>query len=323
MSTVHDRPIAGPSVWFADTELPNDGVVRLPALCHQELLSAAAALRVNPLETTALTPDDFELCACRGLMSDVKIALDDGPGFVILDRLPVETLSKDEAKALQWLLMSMLGKTVAQTWTGTLVYDVEDCGREEDLGAGVRGSKTNSRQGYHTDNSYNVPPDYVGLLCLQPAKSGGISGLISFSAVHNRLREAYPEVLQRLYEPFYFERYKEFPPGDDPVSEHPVFSFDDGRLGVRLSTGRVRMGYDAKGLEIDDATGAALEALDSVLEDPAQGKSFEFLPGQVQIVNNRKVGHRRTGFEDWPEPERRRHLVRIWVRNRGRRFYAG
>ena len=102
-----------------------------------------------------------------------------------------------------------------------------------------------------------------------------------------------------------------------------MFSFDSGRLGVRLSTGRVRMGYEAKGLEMDEATHAALEALDCVLEDPAQGKSFNFLSGQLQIVNNRKVGHRRTGFEDWPELERRRHLVRIWVRNQGRRFYAG
>ena len=50
---------------------------------------------------------------------------------------------------------------------------------------------------------------------------------------------------------------------------------------------------------------------------------FDFQAGQIQIVDNRCIGHRRTGFEDWPEPERRRHLVRLWVRNQGRPFYAG
>ncbi|MFT5172706.1 MAG: hypothetical protein ACI8W7_000873, partial [Gammaproteobacteria bacterium] len=44
---------------------------------------------------------------------------------------------------------------------------------------------------------------------------------------------------------------------------------------------------------------------------------------QIQIVNNRRIGHRRTGYTDWPEPERKRHLMRIWLRNHGRAFYMG
>ena len=52
-------------------------------------------------------------------------------------------------------------------------------------------------------------------------------------------------------------------------------------------------------------------------------KEFFFEPGQVQIVDNRRCGHRRTGFFDWPEPERRRHLVRLWLRGSGKPFYNG
>ena len=74
---------------------------------------------------------------------------------------------------------------------------------------------------------------------------------------------------------------------------------------------------------MDTETSAALAALDEVLEAPELGKSFVFERGQIQIVNNRMFGHRRTAFKDSPEPESRRHLVRIWVRNHGRRFYAG
>ena len=53
------------------------------------------------------------------------------------------------------------------------------------------------------------------------------------------------------------------------------------------------------------------------------GKMFKFERGQIQIVNNRRLGHRRTAFRDWDEPERRRHLVRIWLRKTGRPFYQG
>ena len=317
------QPIAGPAVWFADTSIRDDGVIHIDADCLEELGAVADECRRNPLDVVALSPDDFEMDRCRLLMAKVRATLDEGPGFAVIDRLPVRELSEDESKALQWLLMSLLGRTVAQTWSGTLVYDVEDTGRQEALGAGVRGSKTNGRQGYHTDNSYNVPPDYVALLCLQTARSGGRSGLVSFSAVHNRLLERHPEELARLYEPFYFERYKEFAPGESAVSSHPVFAEENGKLAVRLSTGRIRMGYQAVGEPLDERSARALTALDSVLEDPDLGKELDFEVGQMQIVNNRKVGHRRTAFEDWPEPERRRHLVRVWVRKKGRRFYAG
>jgi hypothetical protein len=323
MSAVVSLAIEGPSVWYAHTAIANGGVVSIADECLTEMHAAIEVLRANPLEITALSPADFELSKCRQMMSEVKTILDDGVGFAILDRLPIEAFSADEAKAIEWVLMSMLGNTVAQTWTGTLLYDVLDTGRKEELGAGVRGSKTNGGQGYHTDNSYNLPPDYVALFCLRGSKAGGVSGLVSFAAAHNDLLERNPAALERLFEPFFFERYKEFAPGDSAVSRYPVFSDDNGRLEVRLSTKRVRMGYQAANEEMDERAVHAMDALDEVLEDSTLGKSFEFLPGQIQIINNRKLGHRRTAYEDWPDAERRRHLVRIWVRKEGRRFYAG
>jgi hypothetical protein len=150
-----------------------------------------------------------------------------------------------------------------------------------------------------------------------------VSGLVSFYAAHNELLERAPDLLARLYEPVYFERYTEFAPGESSISFKPIFSYDGHRLVVNLSTGRVRAGYEAANVEMDERTRAALAALDEVLELPQLGKTFDFETGQIQIVNNRKLGHRRTAFEDWPEPERRRHLIRIWIRNHGRRFYAG
>jgi hypothetical protein len=29
--------------------------------------------------------------------------------------------------------------------------------------------------------------------------------------------------------------------------------------------------------------------------------------------HNHQILHDRTGFEDWPEPERKRHLLRLWL----------
>ena len=317
------RHVSEPVAWLADTPLPNDGVIQVSHAARVELSEAAAFLERNPLPIPALDVGDFDLPECAAMMLQVKQVLDHGIGFAILNELPWNAHSADICKALHWLMMSMLGRTVAQKWNGEMVYDVQDTGRKEAVGAGVRGSKTNGRQGYHTDNSYNLPPDYVGLACLKTAMEGGLSGLVSFYSAHNMLLEHHKALLPRLYEPFLFERYDEFAPGENPVSEAPIFSYDGAMLGVRLSTRRVRTGYEAAGQVMDSRTEDALATLDSVLENKKLGKTFEFLPGQTQIVNNRKLGHRRTAFVDWPEPDRKRHLVRVWVRHHGRRFYAG
>jgi len=45
--------------------------------------------------------------------------------------------------------------------------------------------------------------------------------------------------------------------------------------------------------------------------------------GQFQFVNNKVIGHSRTQFEDFEEPDERRHLVRLWMRDKGDRSYPG
>ncbi|UCH25841.1 MAG: TauD/TfdA family dioxygenase [Trueperaceae bacterium] len=44
--------------------------------------------------------------------------------------------------------------------------------------------------------------------------------------------------------------------------------------------------------------------------------SFKLEPGQMMFVNNRWILHNRTAFEDFAEPERRRHYVRLWLSRR-------
>ena len=84
----------------------------------------------------ALRADDFDLPECQDLMAAARRCLDDGPGFVLIDRLPLERWSRDDAKAVYWLLCSMVERPVAQKWDGTMIYDVRDTGKKP--GNGVR-----------------------------------------------------------------------------------------------------------------------------------------------------------------------------------------
>jgi alpha-ketoglutarate-dependent taurine dioxygenase len=102
-----------------------------------------------------------------------------------------------------------------------------------------------------------------------------------------------------------------------------MVEYDGKNIAFNFSPRLVRQGYDVVGVEMDEEAKGALDALRKITESPGLGKTFEFQRGQIQIANNRQLGHRRTAFTDHADPTRRRHLVRTWIRNQGRPFYLG
>jgi len=313
---------SAPRSWTGDELQASSGCHVLPADVFRELDAAIDILRRDPLPTIALTPAEFALTAARAFMRGIRAELETGLGFAILDRLPLDRWSRSEATAAYWLLSGCLGRPVAQSWDGKLIYDVHDSGQAP--GPGVRPDVTNLEQNFHNDNSYNhCPPEVVGLLCLQTARSGGVSGIVNFPAAHAAMAGRHPDLLARLHRPFYFNRQREHAPGDVPVTHHPLFETVDGRLVARLSLRQVINGHTIAGVPLDEEGRAALDAFEAILNEPGRARNFVFQPGQIQYVNNLAMGHRRTGFQDWPEPERKRHLVRIWLRDSGRRGYGG
>lgn len=308
---------------WAGAELPPEaGLLSINDAAAAELAAVAAQLTANPLPILALDPADFPLAACRALMREAARRLADGPGFVVLDRIDVGRHGAEATTALAWLLARLLARPVAQKWDGTMVYDVRDMGRPP--GNGVRPDITNAEQNFHVDNSYNLcPPDFVALVCLRTAMAGGVSGLVSFQAAHNAMRRRHPELLPRLYRPFVFDRQREHAADQPMTLRRPIFEWDGERLRGRVSRFQIVNGQALANEPLDAEGQDALDAFNAIMDEARLRFDFVFQPGQVQLVANRLLGHKRTGFQDWPEPERRRHLVRLWLRDGGRPFYNG
>jgi alpha-ketoglutarate-dependent taurine dioxygenase len=312
-----------PAAWTRDTLKPADWTVSLPDACRAELEDVLRELRRSPLPLFMLRPEEFDLGACRALMRRIKSQLDDGIMFAVLDRLPLEIMSRDEATALYWLLASLLARPVAQKLNGQMLFDVRDTGAKLKPGSGIRPTVTNVDLTFHNDNSYNeTPPDYVTLLCLHPAKQGGVSRVISVPTVHNALLERHPDLLPRLYQPFWFDRHAEHEPHETNCHAAPLFEYVR-KLKGRIALGEIEGDYALRGEQPDNLSAAALGAVQAVFDDPALRVELDFQPGQIQFVNNRSTGHARTDFVDHAEPERQRHLVRLWLRDGGKRGYRG
>lgn len=311
-----------PGFWFGGDLGEEDGIYTLPALVLAELETVAAYVRDNPLPALALQAEDFELTQSVKFAASLRDELRNGLGFVILDRLPLDRWSREQAIAVYYLFSGLIERPVAQSWDGKLIYEVRDKGKPP--GNGIRPDITNAEQNFHNDNSYNnVPPHVVGLFCLQTAKSGGISGVISFKRAWAEMRRRHPDLAERLNEPYYFDRQREHAPGDVMVTHHPMITIDGDTFCARLSRRQIINGHKMAEVELDNRSAAALEAFEDILNEPGAAKNFMFERGQIQYLNNLTLGHRRTGFEDWDEPEKKRELIRLWLRDSGRRGYNG
>jgi alpha-ketoglutarate-dependent taurine dioxygenase len=293
----------------------------LPSAVMSELHETVRILDRQPLDTLLLDPADYPLDATRAFMAGVKATLADGCGFAVFDKLPIADLSRDQAKQLYWLLSMMIARPVAQAFKGTMLYDVRDLGLAQSVT--VRGDLTSEELNWHSDYGYNCPPPFIGLLVLRTARSGGVSSVASFEAVHAALEARHPELLRRLYEPFSWNRAREHAPDEPLTSRNPVFQIENGRLRARYNPFMIYNGYRVDETEIDAPGKAALETLGAIAGEPEMHCEFVLEPGQVQFVCNWRALHRRTTYEDWDDDERKRHLVRIFLRDFGRRSFNG
>jgi len=318
-----DHPVAGVQAWLRADIRRDDWFLPLPPECLAELRTVARALRARPRAVEQIDPAQFALDACRDFMRRVRTVLDDGVRFAVVDRLPMDEVGDEAAKALYWILSSFIARPVQQKLTGTLIYDVRDTGQKATPGSGVRPDQTNMEQFFHNDNAYNTtPPEYVALLCARPAKRGGVSQLISFYALHNALLRDHRQVIPRLYQPFWFDRQREYLPGEPAVISAPIFAYD-GRLQVRLSLFQAKSGYTMMNEPMDDAGVTAIDTLTRLFADDALRVEFVMERGQMQFVNNRETCHRRTVFEDFAAPAQKRLMVRLWLRDAGDVRYQG
>ena len=248
--------------------------------------------------------------------------LNSGLGFTIIDRLPMNNFDEEDMKTVFWIVGQMIGRTVAQKWDGTMLYDVSDTGQP--FSYGVRGSYTNVELVFHTDNAFGAaPPEYVGLLCKYPALRGGISRFCSLYSVHNIMLRDHPRLLERLYRPMYFDRQAEHGPDRPKTAFAPFFAFDGKKLTARANVSLVRKGHDLAGVDMDSELTDAIDAVQAVGNRSELWLELPIERGQLQYLNNIELGHYRSHFEDHPKPAKKRQLFRTWHREWGARTYDG
>ena len=284
--------------------------------CLSSLEAIIRDARCQPGPITEISHPASSSNGCGECLQPALDALNVGRGFVIIERVPIEQYTVEAALSMYWLIGQFLGKPMEQNIEGTLLYDVRDTG--QNVAQGARFSVTNAESSFHNDNSFGeLLPDLVGLLCLHTAKTGGQSQLISGYALQNELLENHPDVLDTLYQLFCFDRRGQFIDGQSPTSQFPIFQWSGDELTLRYLYYYIQVGHERAGKKLTPDQSKALEVVEGLLSRTDFRVEFNLQPGQMLFTNNRWILHNRTAFEDHIDPERRRHYVRLWLRQHG------
>jgi len=309
MTAAIRTPLELPAAWIGrDVSQRSDWIHRLTPAEIAEIDAALAQARSTARPMAELSRADFPLPQLGHAIARWMGELDRGRGFVLVRGLPVQRWSEADAALAYWGLGLHMGSPVSQNAAGDLLGHVRDTGADPKNPA-VRLYKTRVDLGFHCDGS-----DVVGLLCLKPAKSGGVSRIVSSISVYNEILRRRPDLAPLLFEPFYWDRNEEQRPGEAPFFALPIAFDQAGRLRIFY------IGWYIRGAQrhadvprLSPQQRELLDLIDGIAAMPEFHLDMEFEAGDIQLLKNSVILHARTEYEDFPEPERKRHLLRLWL----------
>lgn len=295
--------------WMAaDLARSQDWVHTLSADEIADIDRALQAAKRAGHSCASLSKADFELPVLRERLDQVLDRMENGLGFVLLRGFPAERYTPEDMRLMYWGVGLQLGVPVSQSRQGDLLGDVKNFNVDSTSASG-RGYTSKSMLSFHTDSC-----DVVCLLVLRTAKSGGVSKIASSLAIHDEIQRTRPDLLKVLYEPFHWSWQEQQAPGELPYFQQPIFSVEQGRFSSRYIRGHIRSAQRYEDVpRLTEQQIEAMDLIDRLANDPRFHLSMSFEPGDFQFLNNHVTYHSRTEFEDYPEPERRRHLLRMWL----------
>jgi len=317
MREIRHTPVTDASAWrAADLGAEGSWLVDLTASEIAELEAAAATARAIGPSHLGFGREDFPLPGLGVKLRDILHDLEDGRGLTVIRGLQLQRYDREAIETIYWGLGCHLGTPISQNAKGQLLAEVKD--RGHDYGEiNARGYTTRARLLPHVDTS-----DLTALLCLQPAKQGGLSSVASSMSIYNEILASHPEFLDVLYRGFQHDLRGEGVTGNFAEVTHnrvPVYSYFAGKLSCSFNFKITESAAIKLGRPLTELERAALEFIIATAERPDIRFDIQLRQGDIQLINNYTMLHYRSEFVDYPE--RKRNMLRMWINfHEGRRL---
>ncbi len=305
--------ITEPCVWkVSDFKNENEWTHNFSEKEIHELEKAAKIIINKNLAPTSFAKKDFILDSLNAVLDEQLDILQKGCGFIRLRGLEPKKYDSLTIQTIYWGICCYLGIGIPQNSKGELMSGVKDYGdkivSENPYRDGIRLHRTTAKIDAHTDSC-----DHVALLCVQRAKEGGESGVISALSVYNEILKNKPEYLNTLCKGFYIDLIGKGKT-EKELSSHPipVFSYYKGKMCSRFNKSQIELGAEKSG-GLDSLSKEAVDYVQYLTEKEDFHLKMMLEEGDIQVLNNRVTYHTRTKVNDHEDPSKKRLLFRVWL----------
>ncbi len=306
-----DTPVTGPTAWRrADIDADKHWIYRLTKSDIDALETAAGAILERGLSPMDFEQKDFPLRQLTDRLAPLIDQVENGRGFILIRGLPIDRYDRSLIETIYWGLGCHFGLPISQNAKGQRLAEVKDRGHDY-AETNARGYTTRAKLLPHVDTS-----DMTALLCLNPAKSGGLSSLASAAAIFNEILADHPEYLDILFRGFHHDLRGEGVTGHiDEVTNHriPVYSHFADRLSCSFNYKIIETAGEKMGSPLNAEERAALEYILNMAEHPDIRFDMALRRGDIQLINNYTLLHYRSAYTDHDDPALQRNMLRLWV----------
>jgi hypothetical protein len=283
-----------------------DWVHHLPASVLSDLETVVREASANGLTQDGFDFEAVEIPGLRPALIPIVSALGEGSGVALIRGMDIERYNVQELKMALQVIGNHMGLVGPQEGRPKSIGEVRDV------------NPVDKSHYYHQGGPLPMhmdPVDVAGLLCIREAKHGGSSRIVSSITVHNEILKSHPDLLAILYRGYRQRRRDHRRNGGPKLTDFycPVFAELEGDVVCNYLPRPILLTAQEGLVEFSREEREALEILDRTAAREDLCLKMDFQPGDIQFVNNRHIMHGRDDYEDHPELERRRLLLRLWV----------
>jgi hypothetical protein len=304
------RPVESAAAWRGDRLASSaEWISHLSAAELQELETLGAQFLKDDPDLRTVQASDYPLRECAEAAERWRKDVDFGRGFVLVRGLRAHLYSDALCAAIYYILGLHMGDPIRQNEMGDLIDHVYATSDKTMNDPTALSSKVRDQLVYHSDSS-----DIVALMCLRPARTGGLSCLVSGAEIYNEILRRRPDLAPLLLEPFHWDWRRQDHEAPANTYTSPVVSIIDGVFSMYAGSLYILTAQEYPGVpKLTDGQIEVLRLFDEITYEPGMALEMDFRPGDIQWLSNYAALHARTSFADWPEPQRRRHLLRLWL----------
>ena len=249
----------------------------------------------------------------KPIITNIKKRLISEIGFIIIDGDCFKKFTKKEVEWIYQIFAKFLGELYVQNIKKEKLVLIKNEGKS--MKTGGRYHQTKEGGSYHTDSpQWKNVPDIIGLCCINPAKIGGTSKFISAYTVHNLFFQKNKKLLKILYDKFYFDKRGEIVENEEPTIFEPIMQFKNNKLFFRYLRNYIDGGHQIQNKPFTTDQKTSLKILDEILSEENIAVSYDLRKYDMTFFNNHRVIHGRTSFEDFEDEEKKRLMIRSWIK---------